>query len=87
MFGPKLIAQSAVSKNRTGEVIFLRRQFWKREISTASRTAFPVGLGDFFGCRTPSEVFWFARIHSLLVNGVVIASGENNRTVGRPEVN
>jgi len=49
--------RSAVSK-KLAERFFLRRQaakFWKRDISSASQTAFPGVLGDFFGCSTPSK--------------------------------
>ena len=42
MFGPELI--------RINEL-----KFWKRDISSASESAFPGFFGDIFGCSTPSK--------------------------------
>jgi len=51
-------------------------KFWKRDISSASESAFP---GIFWRCfwlfnSIQKEVLLYTRIHSLLINGVVTAS-------------
>jgi len=48
--------------------------FWERDISSASKSAFP-GFLRYFGLLKffQKEVFWYTRIHSLLINGVVTA--------------
>jgi len=84
IFGPEIIrinsliniARSAVSKNRGFFLAASAAKFWKRDTSSASERASPGFFGEIFGCSTPSKKrCQYTRIHSLLVNGVVTASG------------
>jgi len=63
MFGPELIrinsnrAKGGFKKPRIERFFFaaLAAKFWKRDISSASESAFPGGFGNIFGCSTPSK--------------------------------
>jgi len=72
MFVPELIrinwlietARSAVSKNRAERGFFFAAsaaKFWKRDISSASESAFLGFFGDIFGCSTPSKKSCFSK--------------------------